>query len=60
MSRLVFLGWNSISTKQGFMCVAQGHNKVKPVRQTHNPSFSSQAHYHWATALPLDSDLIEY
>ena len=26
----VFLGWTS--TKQGFMCLAQGHNTVTPVR----------------------------
>ena len=30
MSRQVFLGWTS--TKQGLMCLAQGHNTVPPVR----------------------------
>ena len=46
----VFLGWTS--TKQGLMCLAQGHNKVTPVRlKPAAPSVSSQALYHWATAL---------
>ena len=30
MSGRVFLGWTS--TKQGFMCLAHGHNAVTPVR----------------------------
>ena len=30
MSKRVFLGW--ASTKQGLMCLAKGHNAVKPVR----------------------------
>ena len=31
---VVFLGWTS--TKQGLMCLAQGHNAVTPVR--HDPT----------------------
>ena len=47
----VFLGWTS--TKQGQMCLAQGHNTVTPVRlEPAGPSVSSQALYHWATMLP--------
>ena len=46
----VFLGWTS--TKLGLMCLAQGHNAVRPVRL--EPSVSSQALYHWAMALRID------
>ena len=51
MSEWVFLGWTS--TKQVLMCLAEGHNRVAPVSEawTRNPSISSQALYHWATAL---------
>ena len=47
----VFLGWTS--TKLGLNCLAQGpqHSDAGEVR-TRGPSFSSQALYHWATALP--------
>ena len=44
----VFLDWTS--TKLGLMCLAQEHKAVTPVRL--EPSVSSQALYHWATALP--------
>ena len=41
------------NTKQGFMCFAQGHKAVTLMRlKTHNPSVSSPALQHWATALP--------
>ena len=47
----VFLGWTS--TKLGKMCLAQGlqHSDAGEAR-TRGPSVSSQALYHWATALP--------
>ena len=47
----VFLGWTS--TKLGLMCLAQGPQRSDPSEaQTCGPSVSSQALYHWATALP--------
>ena len=47
----VFLGWTS--TKLGKMCLAQGpQHSVAGEARTHGPSVSSQALYHWATALP--------
>ena len=47
----VFLGWTS--TKLGEMCLAQEpqHSDAGEAR-TRGPSVSSQALYHWATALP--------
>ena len=48
IKRQVFLGWTSF--KLGLMCRAQGHNTEMPVRL--EPTVSSQALYHWATALP--------
>ena len=41
-----FLGWTS--TKQRINCLAQGRNKLPPVRL--EPATSSQSLYHWATA----------
>ena len=50
MSGQVFLGWTS--TKQGLMCLTQGHNTVAAGEaQTRNPLVTSQALYHWATVL---------
>ena len=47
----VFLGWTS--TKQGKMCLAQGPKRSHVGEAwTRGPSVSSQALYHWATALP--------
>ena len=48
----VFLGWTS--TKQGLVCLAQGHNKVPPVMLEPATLWLSQALYHWATALSWD------
>ena len=47
----VFLGWTS--TKLGLMCLAQGPqcNDIGEA-WTRHPLVSSQALYHWATALP--------
>ena len=37
------------------MCIAQGPQHSDPGKaQTRGPSVSSQALYHWATALPTD------
>ena len=47
----VFLGWTS--TTLGYMCLAQGQQRNDAGEvQTRSPSVSSQALYHWATALP--------
>ena len=47
----VFLGWTS--TKLGYMCLAQGPQRSDAGEaRTRSPSVSSQALYHWATALP--------
>ena len=50
MSGRVFLVWTS--TKQGLMCLAQGHNAVMPVRLEPATPLSQGKHYHWAIALP--------
>ena len=48
----VFLGWTS--TKLGLMCLAQGPQRSDAGEaQAYGLSFSSQAFYHWATALPV-------
>ena len=48
----VFLGWTS--TKLGYMCLAQRPQRGDPGEaQTRGPSVSSQALYHWPTALHL-------
>ena len=51
----VFLVWTS--TKQRIRCLAQGNNAVSAAGEarTHNPSISSQALYHWVTALLIFS-----
>ena len=47
----VFLGWTS--TKLGWMCLAQGpQRRDAGEARTRSHSVSSQALYHWATALP--------
>ena len=39
------------------MCLAQGPQRSDTGEaQTHGPSVSSQALYHWATALPQSAD----
>ena len=49
--RRVFLGWTS--TKLGEMCLAQGQQRSDACEaRTRGPSASSQALYHWGTALP--------
>ena len=52
MSGRVFFGWTT--TNQGLMWLAQGHNASEA--QTHSPSVSRHAHYHWAITLPGISD----
>ena len=48
----VFLGWTS--TKLGQMCLAQGPQRSDSSEaRTRILSISSQALYHWATALPI-------
>ena len=43
------------------MCLAQGPQRSDAGEAwTHGPSVSSQALYHWATALPEDPDEIPY
>ena len=52
LCRRVFLGWTS--TKLGYMCLAQVPQcSDAGEARTHGPSVSSQALYHWATALPI-------
>ena len=52
----VFLEWTS--TKLGYMCLAQGPQRSDTGEaQTRGLSVSSQALYHWATALPALGDL---
>ena len=47
----VFLGWTSI--KLGLMCLTQRPQRSDACEaRTRSPSVSSQAHYHWTTALP--------
>ena len=45
----VFLDWTS--TKQGLMSCSRTQHSDASEAQTHNPSVSSQALYHWVTAL---------
>ena len=48
----VFLGWTS--TKLRLMCLAQGPQRsITGEARTRSPLVSSQALYHWATALPI-------
>ena len=47
----VYLGWTS--TKLGYVCLAQWPQRSDAVEaRTRGPPVSSQALYHWATALP--------
>ena len=46
----VFLGWTS--TKLGFMFLLKDTHSDAGEARTRGPSVSSQALYHWATALP--------
>ena len=42
------------------MCFAQGPQRSDASEpETHGPSFSSQALYHWATALPKEEDIAQ-
>ena len=56
MSGWVFLGWTS--TKQGFMCLAQGHNAVTPVRLEPATSRSRDKHSTTEPATALHSVII--
>ena len=48
----VFLGWSG--TNLGQMCLAQGPQRSDAHEaRTRGPSVSSQALYHWTTAIPL-------
>ena len=51
MSGRVFLCW--ISTKQRIKFLAHGTTQCRDEARTRNPSISSQALYHWTTALLL-------
>ena len=56
----VFLGWTSF--KLGVMCLAQGHRAQHSdagEARTHGRLVSSQALYHWATALPSSKDIFD-